>query len=813
MIRTPERLIKEGYKIFVDTNVFMHTDSREDDNLKNLVQRVYRDIITAKNPIVITTKVVEELNKHSLAPRDSFEKRGRDTNAIDRAQNALRFINSAKDNGLFRTDLGDKTNPYADDTFVEVFKTFGNTYNMCLITNDITLLLRIRELNFQSSKTLYAGTIARSGEITIESDRELLARGKKKLDRLDGVDIKAQTEKAELSRVLGSLSKHTGISLERGDVKVSATTQMATNAAARNCKPAFKITSKLAAKDSVIQASELPSEGDTVIVGNSSKTLANVKLGPLLGAGGEGSAYLVSGNRVVKIYDREHITEHRAKKINALVEKSLSYKGICFPTGVVLNRSGQFVGYIMPKAEGREFSKELFNPRRFRKAFLNWKKADLIDVCIKVLEQISFLHNNGIILGDINPKNLLVTDEKNVYIIDADSWQIEGYPCPVGTPMFTAPEIQGLHYPDFLRTLSNENFAVATLLFQIMITGQFPYARMGFDGDIAKSIKSGEFAFQWKEHSNKDQPKGNWKYMWSHLNPRVKEMFWNTFHKNGTTHAQTKRPSVDQWLGAFKTYRIDIRNDFDPMSNDVYPTRFRAFRKDTPIYKCKKCGASMCGIWQDDTQEYYLPELCTNCKDDSVYRAAPRVTANTVSSTAGCKRCKLQRPKSDLYYGTCSACRAKENQLDMSRRCTTCGNPFLTYGHVWWHQDKYKTIPTSHKRNDPNCRRTMAQSTYKVPQQPAQKQQSSSSWCYVATYVYGTYDCPELWILRRFRDTKLKKSVLGRIFIKAYYWLSPSIIRHFGSFQIFNTIASKFVYKVVSKLKKSHISEEEYFDE
>lgn len=29
---------------------------------------------------------------------------------------------------------------------------------------------------------------------------------------------------------------------------------------------------------------------------------------------------------------------------------------------------------------------------------------------------------------------------------------------------------------------------------------------------------------------------------------------------------------------------------------------------------------------------------------------------------------------------------------------------------------------------------------------------SSNNGCYIATCVYGSYDCPQVWILRRFRD-------------------------------------------------------------
>ena len=47
--------------------------------------------------------------------------------------------------------------------------------------------------------------------------------------------------------------------------------------------------------------------------------------------------------------------------------------------------------------------------------------------------------------------------------------------------------------------------------------------------------------------------------------------------------------------------------------------------------------------------------------------------------------------------------------------------------------------------------------------------------CYIATAVYGSYDAPQVLVLRRFRDERLQKAVLGRWFIRVYYCLSPAI--------------------------------------
>ena len=53
----------------------------------------------------------------------------------------------------------------------------------------------------------------------------------------------------------------------------------------------------------------------------------------------------------------------------------------------------------------------------------------------------------------------------------------------------------------------------------------------------------------------------------------------------------------------------------------------------------------------------------------------------------------------------------------------------------------------------------------------------SSIGCYIATMAYGSYDAPEVLVLRRFRDEKLKRSFLGRVFIANYYAFSPLLVK------------------------------------
>ena len=51
----------------------------------------------------------------------------------------------------------------------------------------------------------------------------------------------------------------------------------------------------------------------------------------------------------------------------------------------------------------------------------------------------------------------------------------------------------------------------------------------------------------------------------------------------------------------------------------------------------------------------------------------------------------------------------------------------------------------------------------------------SREGCYIATAVYGGYDEPQVLILRKYRDEVLKQTAFGRLFVKIYYAISPSM--------------------------------------
>ncbi|MBP1044415.1 hypothetical protein I6N95_25740 [Vagococcus sp. BWB3-3] len=99
-----------------------------------------------------------------------------------------------------------------------------------------------------------------------------------------------------------------------------------------------------------------------------------------------------------------------------------------------------------------------------------------------------------------------------------------------------------------------------------------------------------------------------------------------------------------------------------------------------------------------------------------------------------------------------------------------------------------------------------------VPPRIEDRDMTKAQGCYIATSVYKTYDCSELWTLRRFRDETLNKSVVGRLFIKFYYLVSPKIIRVFGENKIFNGFCKLILDKFVKRLQLIGVSSTEYED-
>ncbi len=568
-------------------------------------------------------------------------------------------------------------------------------------------------------------------------------------------------------------------------------------------------------------------QGDSLIAYEADGTTHGVVLGSRLGKpGGEGAAYETNlDGQVAKIFslgtnnDKSRATENKYLKIRNLIESGISYPGICFPRMMLTTTAGEFVGYTMDRAKGDPLG-EVINPMVIRDEFPNMKREDLVQICIDILEKIVFLHNNGIVLCDINLGNILVDGIKQgqpiAYFIDTDSYQLNDLLGEVGVDIFTPPELHGRDLGKTKRTLENEYFSVSTLLFMIMLPGQKPYARIGGTGSVAENIRTGIFPYaKGGEYSGEYAPNIIYRHIWSHL--AYKNYFWETFHKEGTKYAPENRISAREWLKHFKHYRQLLTDGTiageDPEGLKVFPSDYKR-EAGTEFAEVKpKRQTKLCPICHArEIPSYY--EFCDDCKGKTAEQRTCEYCGSSFPITYGqlkhsrdtgeqlpsqCYSCRNSKPcpichktRIPKNYSYCDNC--KETTAEY-RECVNCHKKFpISYGLRDWEKRKGYTrkqcdiCKAAHCTADPCCHSDVYQQRQREAERKAaaaapQKPTSStkSEGCYIATCVYGSYSHPNTMVLRTYRDNVLQRTRRGRAFIRAYYAMSPKLVNLLGN--------------------------------
>ena len=635
----------KDWKIFIDTCSLLHSSS--DDFWMNIIPLLHQ----YQNSIFIPSRCVEEIKKHS-----------KNKNNTELAQNAKECLIKLK--GLVEAGYveirGEPTDNFTDNVFQVVFTKFRMKYKLLLITQDNNLAKDI--LNLNNSRSVKANEV--------------------KVNRINkyGLLREFYWKDSEENTDLIKTSKKP----EKKEIKIGEDEMF------RVCSQVTNIS------DTKLRVSEMPIEGSNVLTSKGS-----IKLTKELGSGGEAIVYLTNTPYVAKIYKNDNITKRKYEKIKLMLSKNINCSGICYPVEIIYNSKNEFVGYLMPQAKGQELQKSVFGPKPlFLKKFPDWKKRDTVELCVTILEKIKYLHDRNIIMGDINPANILVVSPKEVYFVDTDSYQVEDFPCPVGTNNYTAPEIQRKHFSDFLRTRGNENFAVATLLFMIMLPGKPPYSQQGGEDPISNIIKM-DFSYPFGDNSNKKTPDGPWRYIWSHLTYELKEAFYNTFRKDGSYSLEKNRLSVDECLSKFRHY-LELLDSGkfaqqDEMSVELFPTRHKKNPKSTYI-RCKLCG-------QEAEENRSKNGICPDCLEKGeAYK---------------CKKCGKEivftnyqkYVKGMKKHDMCKECFEYENKIRIKSYCVDCGKTFtLTNSQYDFYKKRGLDVP---KRCD-TCRKnkTSRSSTY-----------------------------------------------------------------------------------------------------
>lgn len=295
------------------------------------------------------------------------------------------------------------------------------------------------------------------------------------------------------------------------------------------------------------------------------KTKKTIYLKEEINKGGEGTVYYVDAQTVAKIYHPNYLTVDNEIKIESILSKNIKFEGICAPIESLYDDKDKFIGYLMPKAKvekGFELQTCIFNPALLKKKMPEWTRINLVNLSITILKKIKYLHQNDIIIGDINPFNILIKDDNTVFFVDVDSYQVENFPCPVGSIHFTAPEIQNVtSFNSLLRNEEHDYFAVATLLFMIFLAGKTPYSYQG-GGNLKENIISMNYSYPLGDEDNYMAPQGMWEFIWSELPYELRKAFYTVFKEN-------VRLTIDDWLNILNVYIVDLHQGIYPSA--IFP--------------------------------------------------------------------------------------------------------------------------------------------------------------------------------------------------------------------------------------------------
>ena len=279
-----------------------------------------------------------------------------------------------------------------------------------------------------------------------------------------------------------------------------------------------------------------------------------LRIGKLVGSGGEGAVYEDRNDphMVIKVLHQQHATPERAAKLHAMRNNPpQNAEALSWPNAVEYDANG--LRYQMPKASKAAGTAYRFISANERRQLPRHQQGYeyRAKLGVRIAEAFRGLHAGHVRIGDVNPSNILVRADGSVMLIDCDSFQIpdppghQPYPCVVGSPEYTAPEIDDFRQQ--FRSQDSDNFALAVLLYQLLGNGSHPYQGIDTSANDAVSniwerIKGHRFAHHTRD--NRWRPTPGQLRSWRAMPEPVRSAFRQAFSPMAT---RIGRPTADTW--------------------------------------------------------------------------------------------------------------------------------------------------------------------------------------------------------------------------------------------------------------------------
>lgn len=302
---------------------------------------------------------------------------------------------------------------------------------------------------------------------------------------------------------------------------------------------------------------------------NSSQRIS-LNITDLLGSGAEGDVYKVEslGNCVAKIYrppnipPREKLQAMLARPPESLcikVSEKIFYM-LAWPTHFIENSHGELIGFLMPEIPFNHAVKlSKYSTRLQMQRSLSPDDNSLprrVWICRNLAAVIAELHRQDHYVVDLKPENIyLFKDTGIVCLVDNDSFSIAAatpsgprFPATVFSPEYIAPELLiNRLSPQSVTTNTQDNFALAIIIFQVLNNGIHPFQGIpktqlkasDSEWNIDICVEKGYYAYGLQPHAAiAPNPASTHEY-WANS---TRELFDRAFasHPN-------QRPTAEEW--------------------------------------------------------------------------------------------------------------------------------------------------------------------------------------------------------------------------------------------------------------------------
>jgi tRNA A-37 threonylcarbamoyl transferase component Bud32 len=737
-----------GFKVIPDTSALMEGDDRTGELLGApfFTEQLLPAMKARANRLIVPERVIRELDNHG---RSALERPRLQSRAGREALNAFEavglLIRGEDENEVLGT-----SERFADAVFLLLAIRFQRDFPVCFITQDRKLAIGLLANRTAGNEARFFVTyVARHGGRLAHWENRLADNAAKALME-QAADQEAWSAGPPGSQRAQDHARGQG-PLPSGQ---HPKPPMRREPAEPQPRPFMLSATVVRLDNQPVLLVDHPQTGGTVL-GRSS---GPVRLIEVVAAGGEGTIYTTHfEDRVCKIYHPQCLTASRRAKLELMVSRDVRIQGVCWPTELVYTLSGGFAGYLMPKAAGKLLKTAVFAKPLLQRTFPHWTRAHLTQLAITVLRTIDRLHRLNVFIGDINPQNILVQDEHRIAIVDVDSFQVEGFPCPVGTETFTPPERQGQPYDRFLRSRDDELFAVTTLLFMILFPGKAPYSSQG-GGEALENILNKRFAYG--RDADGRPPVGSWQFIWSHLHPGLKDDFTAVFANGG-------RVPIEHLVLHLQRSMADVRDG--RRSDELFPDKPRQREGATVRARCDSCPP-------DKAEQDISVSLAERLREQG--------------RSFRCSACAALR-KIDRLEST----RDTDCALRLSPQCH--GRAAVSITHL-------ESLKASNRAYW--CKACSDAKKQAWAQERTQKQaaRAGQSTCFVATATYGSDTAPEVVFLRVYRDAVLRHHRAGRWFIRAYYFIGPWLAAAVQALPALRRAARHLLNLLIARLHRTH---------